>query len=176
MIFLGILTICLLVGTLWGGTRAVRGRRGDQWGFWSLFLVWFLALGIGVNFFIFFLISMTVTPNTPHHDYRALASISSLVDAKKPYYLGVNYEDGDRVVNYIDNGKHVTTLSHVSEGDDEFKIFYDNSGQAKVDVVTFTSEYWIVAPWPLLIDGSKNVPVYEFHVPSGTVLEDFKIK
>lgn len=178
MIVLVILTIALLVGGIWGGSRAVRGTTGDQWGFTGIFLVWLLGVGIGANFFIYFIFSMSLEPNVPHHSKFPLVSISSIAGTSKPYYVGVNYDkNGNRIVNYIENHRGGPNLNNLKESqDDLFKIFYDKSGQPTIDTVTYSSEYWWVAPFPLLIDGKKQVPTYEFHVPSGTVLEDFKIK
>lgn len=170
MIMFLILLLATVAGIIGAAMRNKRGKlSSDEFGPLGIFLTWFIVGGLVINGLFYLFSSAVAEGNVRHADIRPLASISKLTGAVKPYYLGSNYENGDRIISYIDNGKGITVLSNVTEQDDVFKVFY-RSGKPQVNVVTYSSDYWIVSPFPLLPKGEIT---YEFSVPKGTVLEGF---
>jgi hypothetical protein len=91
----------------------------------------------------------------------------------RSYFLGGGYIDGNRVVNYIrDNGSGGYLVKSV-DGDDA--VIYQDTKSGSSDATVIIREYdyinpWVL-PWPI-----GDTFTAEFHVPYGSIIEDYQIE
>jgi hypothetical protein len=101
----------------------------------------------------------------PHH--YALASLGSTQGVSGEFFLGSGTVNGARELTYVkQDGDHYVATE--ADGDSSF-IYQDTSGPSVTEYEWFYANGWVL-PWNFDTGWS-----YDFHVPKGTILNDYRI-
>lgn len=154
----------------------------DEGGIWAAFLsVIALVVAGVVSLFIFLgVVSVGDGPRlrdsvTNKHTLQAIDTGSGV---EGQFFLGGGTVDGERVINYIYTARDADgqTYSKVDQQDaSDSRIYEDLNEDDTPFVETRTTQYlnrWIAPHW---LGGLPKDSVNEFHVPKGSVLENYQI-
>ena len=100
------------------------------------------------------------------HKLKALGNANATTG--RFYFLGGGYIDGKRVLNFITERQGGAI--RVEQADATNSTIYEGSTDATVQVRHYDHNNGWVLPWPI---GSHTE--YEFHIPSGSVVESYTL-
>lgn len=103
---------------------------------------------------------------TSRSELRAIA-VSSSVEGR--FFLGSGYVDGKRVLNYITARDGFSEVEQVRA--DHARIYEDADSRPYLATVDHVADVWWFAPFRV----ESGFPRSDFHVPAGSILENFTI-
>lgn len=105
------------------------------------------------------------------HTYQ-LSTLQDSPSTTGQFFLGIGEVSGNLSASfYVDSGDGYAAPQSVNDSDDDIRVFQDSAKPYVIERFPHSAHFWVGS----VFNGGGTAPIFEFHVPKGTIKQDYSL-